>query len=71
VGERPDDEHKIDSEPAPDVDMAGSEDVTVPENDDASRNGMGTPASSDPEQMADVSPDELGGTGGPDAGGAG
>ncbi|HZG95749.1 MAG TPA: hypothetical protein VEZ46_13665 [Mycobacteriales bacterium] len=32
---------------------------------------VGTPASSDPDQMSDVSPDEMGGTGGENAGGAG
>jgi hypothetical protein len=61
---------KIDSEPAPEVDTAGSEDVTADEPFD-DQGEVGTPASSDPDQMADVSPDVLGGTGGPDAGGAG
>lgn len=59
---------RVDDDAAGSVDVAGSEDIHA---DDPDPEALGTPASNDPNLMSDVSPDDLGGTGGPDAGGAG
>jgi hypothetical protein len=50
------------------LDTGGSEDIA---GDSSGGGAVGTPASSDPDQMVDVGPDDLGGTGGENAGGAG
>lgn len=49
------------------LDLGGSTDVETGTGDGVADE---RPATSDPDQMVDT-PDELGGTGGPDAGGAG